>query len=519
MCLIFALILIGSVIPSSSQAPALPSEDSNVYYGYYWGAAGIASGLLKFAGSGLFDPALSAILELTAINAFEEVWEHRYELENGSKVAAWTKYIDGDIYPGQKYGAAGIAKLYLEAYDYTNNEIYLNRAIESIEELFLEENVNSTYPHWSYSYHTIRDTDGIPLTDFSFGNLGVLDTTLNLYKFTNDACYLDKSLDVFKWLENVSKSITLNNRTVKLLPWYSYDTSSGSIYSSYYTGNAAAIPLFLELGRLTNNNSIIEWANDIVSAYIETQNSDGSWPIILNKQESLSRSTLDAGSAGIIISLSQLNATDYNPILPQVIENGADWLISIINRTDGQFFIPLDPIGSSGKYGILNGLGGILKAIRSTNLPKFNSILDEGYDYIMNNVLYKNSVDGVDVMGMFPSTYREQYTDLSYMDGLMGIALELYDLWKSDLGLIEEESIRNILLPILQTYLTFQTDEGVWQKQITLPHIPIPTSTNSSTTGKTDSDDEESLWWVWLLLGIPVIFGVFLNKYHSRQKK
>ncbi|MHA2274664.1 MAG: lanthionine synthetase LanC family protein [Candidatus Kariarchaeaceae archaeon] len=522
-CSVIIMILLSSSVPLSAQAPALPDEDSSIYYGYYWGAAGIATGLLKLAKSGLFEDSLAVEVESVATNALDIVWLNRYEFENGTKIPAWTKYVDGDIYPGLKYGATGIVKMYLEAYDLTDNTVYLTRAIESIDELFLEETVNSTYPNWPYAYVGVRNTDGIPLTDLSFGSLGVLETTLKLYKITNDVSYINKSVEVFKWLDNVSRVYISNSKPVKLLPWYSYEESYGSLYSSYYSGNAAAIPLFLELGRITNDQTIIDWANNILGVFLETQNSDGSWPIILNKQESLSRTTLELGSAGILYSFAQLNNDEHTGNLTQSMEKGADWLVSLINRTNGQFFIPLDPIMSNGKFGILNGLTGILKSIRLTNLTKFNLVLEEGYNHLINNILYINTVDGVEIAGMFPSSFHETYTDLSYMDGLMGLALELFDLLSSNFNFINEETIQNMLLLILQTYLKFQNSDGVWQKQITLPDVPIITSINdksSNTDGETkdNDEDENSLWWVWFLLGIPLILTVFMNKYISNRK-
>ena len=106
---LFFTILLLAPNSSNSQAPNLPDEDDNVYLGSYWGAAGIADGLLEIVNSSVLDAELNNILEQLALNALDKTWEGRYTLENGSQIPAWSKYTDGAIYPGQKYGATGIS--------------------------------------------------------------------------------------------------------------------------------------------------------------------------------------------------------------------------------------------------------------------------------------------------------------------------------------------------------------------------------------------------------------------------
>ena len=91
-------------MPVYSQAPSIPDEDTNSYLGYYWGAAGIASGLLSLAGTDLVSDNTQNQLESLALEALDVVWENRYQLENGTKIAAWSKFQDGEIYPSLKYG-------------------------------------------------------------------------------------------------------------------------------------------------------------------------------------------------------------------------------------------------------------------------------------------------------------------------------------------------------------------------------------------------------------------------------
>ncbi|MFV2014084.1 MAG: hypothetical protein ACC656_01525, partial [Candidatus Heimdallarchaeota archaeon] len=383
--LIVVIILLNPIssviIPTNSQAPALPDEDSNTYLGYYWGAAGIASGLMKLSVSNILDNSQKLELNRLALAAIDTVWDYRYQLENGTKIAAWSKYEDGDIYPGLKYGVAGISNVFIEAYAYSNDQKYLDWAIESIDELFLEISNNSVFANWPYSYSDYRDTFGIPITDKSFGSLGILESTLKLYKVTGNQNYLGKALETYQWLESISKIYNSNNLSVNLLPWYIIDDNSGPLYSSLYSGNAAAIPLFIELGELSNNQTIIQWGYDIANLYIQIQKDDGSWPVIINKPESISRTTVELGAAGIIQSLNILIQKQF-PNITDTVENGIKWIVSQINRTNGQFFIPIEPNRQSGRNSVFSGLTGILQSIRLSNQSGFDDILSEGYYYL-----------------------------------------------------------------------------------------------------------------------------------------
>lgn len=502
-------ILFSAAIPVYSQAPAFPDEDTNSYLGYYWGAAGIAEGLLYISENEFVDRNLQDQLELTALSAVDSVWENRYQLENGTKIAAWSKYQDGNIYPSWKYGAAGIANVFLDAYIYSTNQKYLGWASESIDELYLEISNNSINANWPYDYSDHRNTFGIPITDMSFGSLGILQSTLELYKMTGDLYLLEQALDAFAWLEKIAQTYTINDLTVKLLPWYILDDEKGPLYSSYYSGNAAAIPIFIELGQIINNQTITEWGYDIANLYIQIQKEDGSWPIIINKPESLSRSTVELGSAGIIQSLSTLSQ-DLFPNIVTTLENGVNWLVSQINRTDGQFFIPLEPNYRSGKYSMFNGLTGILKSIRRTNQSQFDEILIEGYNYLLNKIIYSQTIDDVIVAGFYPSNSLEPYTDLSLMDGLIGIGVELLDVINSGRDLINVEIAETTILQIINTYIKFQNQQGIWPKQITILSTVVENKNNENNLF--------SNWWVWVLAGVPIIFYTLVKQYYYNKK-
>lgn len=501
-------LIISLVVPTNSQVPTLPEEDTNSYLGYYWGAAGIASGLMRLAASNIVDAAQNSNLGSIVTEAMDVIWENRYQTENGTKLAAWGKFIDADIYPGLKYGATGIASVFLEAYRDTNNQKYLDWAIQSIDELFLEISNNSLYANWPYAYSGFRNTSGIPITDISFGNLGILDSTLELYQITGYARNLEQALDTYKWLESVAQSYTINDLTVKLLPWYVLDDISGPLYSSFYSGNAAAIQLFIKLGQILDNQTIVKWGHDIANLYLQIQNDDGSWPIIINKPDSLSRTTLELGSAGIIQSLSDLSPEEFPTINSKLI-SGVNWLVSQINRTNGQLFIPNEPNRPFGKYSVFNGLTGILSAIRGTNITQFDDVLVEGYSYLLQNVIYSQSYEDVIVAGFYPSTRLESYTDLSLKDGLMGIALELLNAIDSNRNLLENNLAENTLQHIVNTYIKFKTTEGIWPKQIAILKVEIDKKEKNS----------ESNWLIWFLLGIPIIAFALVKQFYFEKKQ
>lgn len=467
------LLTILLFIPNPSveaQVPNLPAEDDNVYHGTYWGAAGIAEGLLEIANNSILDEELNSEVEQLALDALDKVWDQRYVLENGDQIPSWTKYKDGDIYPGQKYGAAGISINYMNAYQFTGDEKYLDRAKLALEELLLQASYESEYPNWPYAYNDIRNPFGIPISDVSFGSLGILEALLSLYEITGESQYLDKSLDIYNWLELISVPFESKSFSTKLLPWYTLGEDKGPLYTSLLSGNGAAIELFIKLGNLAEREDISDWGVEIANAYVELQHPDGNWTIIFDEQgpNSFARTTLESGSAGILLALIGVSDTMNDSKYDNAIEKGIDYLESAINQTDNLFFVPISKGQSTGKYSLHNGLTGILKATRMSNMDQYDDILENGYSHLINRVLYEGKIEGTQVTGYYPSTYKEPYTDLSLSDGLMGVVLELLDLYNSDHNFLNSSEIKQILTSISNTYIIFSNADGLWPKQVTI---------------------------------------------------
>ncbi len=490
-----------------SQVPNLPAEDDNVYHGSYWGAAGIAEGLLDIANSRILDEALNTEIEQLAENALDKIWDQRYTLENGDQIPAWSKYKDGSIYPGQKYGATGISINYMNAYQITGEEKYLNRAQLALEELLLQASNETEYPSWPYSYGDIRDPLGIPISDISFGNLGILEALLLMYEITQESHYLDKSIDVYNWLEFISVPFESKSFSTKLLPWYTLGGDKGPLYTSLLNGNGAAIELFLKLGNLAEREDITDWGVDIANAYVELQHPNGNWTIIFDEQgpNSFARTPLESGSAGIILALDSASKLMNHSNYAGTIESGIEWLESTINQTNNEFFVPISKGQSTGKYSLHTGLTGILKAIRTASIDRFNYILEKGYDHLINHILYEGKIDGTQVTGFYPSTYKEPYTDLSLSDGLMGFTLELLDLYNSNLDLLDTSEIKLILTTIINTYIVFTNDDGLWPKQVTIE--PLYTTDSYSDSVIPSNTKKSQSFFMLDFVGFLIIFS------------
>ena len=160
---IFLLLLL--VLPVQAQVPDLPEYDPEVYYGYENGAAGIASGLLQVIKSDLLDSDANNLLLDAVMNSMEAVWDHRTEV-NDTKYATWSKGPEYDIeyiYPGVKYGAAGIIPVFLDLYDVTDEKVWLDRAVESFFELTKQAVGDVDLPHWPYSYYFPKEELGLSL--------------------------------------------------------------------------------------------------------------------------------------------------------------------------------------------------------------------------------------------------------------------------------------------------------------------------------------------------------------------
>ncbi|OLS21706.1 MAG: hypothetical protein HeimC2_32640 [Candidatus Heimdallarchaeota archaeon LC_2] len=511
---IFLMILLLFPNSNTAQAPSLPDEDDTVYLGRYWGAAGIADGLLEIVNSSILDIELNEKIEQLALNALDKTWEQRYTLENGSQIPAWSKYATAGIYPGQKYGAAGISINYMHAYLYTNNEKYLTWAQSSLDELLLEASNETEFPSWPYSYSEIRNPLGIPVSDISFGNLGVLDALLLMYEITNDTRYLDKSIEVYNWLDYISVPFESVTFSTKLIPWYTLGDDRGPLYTSLLSGNGAAIELFIKLGQYVDRVDITSWGIEIANAYVESQKLDGHWSIIFNKPESFGRTTLELGSAGIIYALARVGKMMNHSQYDNTIEKGINWLDSTINQSATEFFIPITEGESSGKYSLYGGLTGILKAIRISNMDQFSSILESGYHHLLNRVLYEGTIDGTPVRGFYPSTLKEPYTDLSLSDGLIGVAIELLDLHKSNPEVLNMDNIKLILTSISNTYLVFQNENGLWSKQILID--PLYATDSNGDIFEPSSNTKDSISYV--LLDFVILFILISLRSFTKKK-
>ncbi|MHA2249561.1 MAG: lanthionine synthetase LanC family protein [Candidatus Kariarchaeaceae archaeon] len=476
LSLIFLLI----INPGYGQAPILPDEDQKQYYGLYWGASGIAQSLLELGYSGLFEENTSREAINAAKQALNAVWNNRYE-EDGVKYPTWSKFARSDIYPGIKYGSAGIAKVFLRAYTLTGNETYHSRSIEIIDELYISAANATSTPHWPYSYFEVRNPLGIAITDIKYGSLGIIDATLDLYEQTLDEKYLDYAIKAANWIYSISGNFTVEGEVGSIMPWYD-DEGEGPVFlTPYGQGNAGAIAILDRLSELSDHSFWKEWADFIIKWLISIQHEDGKWAYNALLPDIAARTTRELGVAGIIEALINRGLTTDNELL-NTISVGINWLEDQVIKNSTHFLIPQVEGEVNGRYDINNGLAGILRSFRLSNITDVAEITREGYIWLLNNATFLYSTDGRDYRGIYPTALTKHYFDLSYSDGLAGIALELLEVYQANYLPLYNDQILTTLREIIDTLVFYQTNDGLWLRQIALGlDISSETSRSSDT--------------------------------------
>ncbi|MHA2504630.1 MAG: hypothetical protein ACXAE3_17385, partial [Candidatus Kariarchaeaceae archaeon] len=166
---IMTILVIASLPVTSQTGPPASIVSDQAFYGFNWGAAGIATVLLELITLSELEQDYRDQARELALSALDAVWDNRL-LYNGEQIPAWTKFGGSEIYPGKKYGAAGIIDAFITAYNITGSKLYLDRAVASLDELYAEAANPETQPHWAYSFIDIRGTFGTSITDWNFGS-------------------------------------------------------------------------------------------------------------------------------------------------------------------------------------------------------------------------------------------------------------------------------------------------------------------------------------------------------------
>ncbi|MHA2169641.1 MAG: lanthionine synthetase LanC family protein [Candidatus Kariarchaeaceae archaeon] len=488
------ILLVLVTIPAfiTAQAPILPEEDDRQYYGLHWGAAGIAHVLFKIAENGLVDDQTKQNAMSSAIKAVDAIWDNRY-VENNFRYATWAKFETASVYPGQKYGAAGIIKVFIDAYQATGDSIYLKYAEDSLEELFLGAANASTYPHWPYSYYEIRNPLGIAITDIKYGSLGMIDAALDLFEVNQKQRYLEMAERAAGWAHHVSGEFEVNGERGRILPWYDSEGGTGQYHTSYGQGNAGAIPVLLRLALHTSNIFWKDWATFIAKWIVSVQQDEGQWAYNIAYPDNNINNAWDLGIAGIVEGLLVGRSQGISfPELTDSITLALNRLKEQVVSNSTLFLIPTTTENVHGKHDLFNGLTGFLRVFRISELSEFNELLSDGYTWLLNNASFSYELDEHTLLGLMPTTYRADYTDLSYSDGLAGVTLEILDAIESG---ILPQSMNQKLEEMTSTFVYHQLENGLWPRQIPIVEKfrpTLPQTMVSQTTGSQTSETKET---------------------------
>lgn len=465
--LLSILIILTFIIPLhpvSGQAPPLPAEDDSIYPGYFWGAAGVVDGLLGMIDLDVFtDEEISKAISIIE-RAIDGIWNQRYQTESGDQLPTWQKVETGDIYPGKKYGAAGIIDTLVHAYSVLGNSTYLTMANASSYELMAESS-HFTLPHWPYAYIFTRGASGISITDWNFGSIGIIDSVLDVYELTNDSTLLNFATEAASWVYNSSNPMTVGTENGRIIPWYASDEVLNNMYTTYGRGNAGAIPVLHRLSSLSNNATWSIWANFITSWLINNQHDDGKWTQIPSEASAPVALDQNGGVSGTILGLLQTLNYTSSPVIQSSIDNGIAWLKNTFISNDTVQIYPTFSETKKADHSLYSGMVGVLQTLRLSGLT--DQDLVSGYEWIIDDALYLYSDNTKELLALYPTTDQEDYTDLSYTNGLTGVMHEL--AMASVSGLIDVD--QDMFSKFLRTIDHYQLESGLWHRQIDIPFI------------------------------------------------
>ena len=489
ICLTLMLIPHGS----TAQMPELPIYDPEKYYGFELGTSGIASALLKVVENNIFSPEANQIIIDAVNHALNAVWDNR-ALFNGSQYAAWSKGPSTPqdfVYPGIKYGAAGIAPVFIDMYDYTSDEIWLDRAIESFDAL-IAQSVDDI--KWPYAYGLPSEEGGLALSGYKYGSAGMALFAMNLYVTTSNSSYLDFAGEILQYLLSIERAVSVGFEDYVLTPWYSIEGSgTNPIFTGYHTGITGIAEVMLEYGLMTEDNEWNDYAHQMIEFLVDIQNSDGSWDYEYDKENSI-LSNFDEGVAGILYGMQRMNTEFEDEKIDESIKNGIDWLFNnyVSNVTHNGFYSG-DGSGSmfnslyTGNLGIINVLIDLESFLSTSQLE----ILQSSINWLLGDACFMmENDDGYELMYLRQEVGNDQFIDLSLATGSSGLIETLTGYIGRELPVNLLYNLTNNLLDLVSGVMYFQDGNGLWSRQVEIPDwdlvcIPTVATTFTSLEGNT----------------------------------
>ncbi len=494
-----------------AQLPSLPDYDTETYYGYELGAAGITDTLIQFYHHGLNSSVLRDVINST----LEKIWSSQIEFQ-GVKVPAWGKYSgENTVYPGKKYGAAGILKTILS---WSNGaDIWLEYVDKGINELFNEALNSSTIPHWGYAYFLPNDPYGIPITDLKYGSAGILDLIYQRYLKNPNPDSLSQMNSIMNWLLSVAISIELSGQSFNIIPWYYIEDTTMPIKTSYEWGISGMIPLFIKVAKLLNNSTILNFSKKMLTFLVQTQEADGSWKTEING--SVTKIGYDEGVAGILYGLYEskliLNSSEFD----NSIIKGVNYLFSSLkeNSTFMGFldrnveYVQHDSF-NKGTIGVLWVLLNLWQMLQEAQKTKTKDIIS----WFVLNELIQGRYNSKELILLKNSILPQNVFDLSLGEGLSGVLKLLFNV-KTNLDL-NNTKFNNLIQQIIETLINLRS-ENLWKRQIRFTSFlqTSPFKSLPSKSGSTASPAEIDL--INFLIPIFIIHLIAKKRYKLKNNR
>ncbi len=429
-----------------AQAPDIAEEDHDIYNGFEYGVAGIVDSLLDYY---IIDQSIEPTITL-ALNA---LWNARYN--NGTdQIAVWLKTDGSDIYPGIKYGNAGIIKTFIKAYNILDEVKYLKYAVEAGYTLY-SHSPNSSYPSWPYAYlDPALNKGGIRITDMRYGNIGIISAFLDIYEASNDSIFLDMAINSTRYLVLTANNYTINGNTFGVLSWY-VDNAAIIEVTSLLQGNAGLFKILPRLYTHTNNSFWMDWNGFIADWFVQNQNNDGSWYYNIN-EGNITVNSYGLGMAGILYELSEM--AEYKT----TVNNGLRWLNNQFISNATHTILPEYEDERMGWTSLYRGIAGAIQTFIRLSENGFDideGIFDNSLNWLINGATTDFKFNGVEYIAIVPRSNYDGYIDLSYGDGISGILSVLLQLDRT-------ERIDLVINNIVNLLVASQDSNGMWAKQL-----------------------------------------------------
>jgi hypothetical protein len=462
------LLLISLQIPIhiSSQVPSVPLRDERSYYGYHFGLAGVIDAMIK--NHRFIDN--NTITELT-----ELLWESRYSDENGSKSIWYRSSEELSFWTGNKYGSTGIIEAFINYYKFSNDSIWLHRAESVMNQIIKQANLVDNSVKWSYTFGDPDFAIGISVTGHQFGSASILKQINNLYELTDNTTYLHLGRNIINWYNSLIEEYNY-------IPWYSESGFGSFIIYSYGRGLSGIIPTLLQFANLDNNSLAFDIAISSIETIINDQNDDGSWPIQSNS-EIIHLDGLD-GVASVVNGLNEILDYEINDTIKAditiSIKKASDYILNQYSEIQNYIYLKDPGKGDRLHLGAATGQLGILNSIKSIEhllVGNEKDLVKSLFESFIDRSIIEVKVDNKNYV--LPKFFFDNmlFFDMSFADGIAGYLMYLPN-FKDNFS----DEIEKILLDLIKSFELFQTNQGLYSKQINSDEtwsLPEPVGTDS----------------------------------------